>query len=99
MEGKRSQWRMFGDRVIYNDPRPRELARGQHGCHSPRTDGPDGHESQQVAMAYARRPLIGRYSELIKRAEIGHEHAHEGWHTAVSIMRYNGVPIQDIATP
>jgi integrase len=32
-----------------------------------------------------------------RRAGIGHWHAHEGRHTAVSIMSNNGVPIQDIA--
>jgi integrase len=30
-------------------------------------------------------------------AGIGHWHAHESRHTAVSIMSNNGVPIQDIA--
>jgi integrase len=34
---------------------------------------------------------------MTKRAGIGHWHAHEGRHTAVSIMSHNGVPIQDIA--
>jgi integrase len=31
------------------------------------------------------------------KAGIGHWHAHEGRHTAVSIMSSNGVPIQDIS--
>jgi integrase len=30
------------------------------------------------------------------KAGIGHWHAHEGRHTAVSIMSSNGVPIQEI---
>ena len=35
---------------------------------------------------------------MTKRAGIGHWHAHEGRHTAVSIIAsHNGVPIQDIA--
>jgi integrase len=34
---------------------------------------------------------------MTRRAGIGHWHAHEGCHTAVSIMSHNGVPIQDIA--
>jgi integrase len=28
---------------------------------------------------------------------IGHRHAHEGRHTAVSIMSSNGVPIQEVS--
>jgi hypothetical protein len=32
-----------------------------------------------------------------RRAGIGHWHAHEGRHTAVSIMSSNGVPIQEIS--
>jgi integrase len=32
---------------------------------------------------------------VTKRAGIGHWHAHEGRHTAVSIMSSNGVKIQD----
>ena len=34
---------------------------------------------------------------MTRRAGIGHWHAHEGRHTAVSIMSTNGVPIQDIS--
>jgi hypothetical protein len=34
---------------------------------------------------------------MTRRAGIGHWHAHEGRHTAVSIMSNNGVPIQGIA--
>ena len=34
---------------------------------------------------------------MTRRAGIGHWHAHEGRHTAVSIMSHNGVPIQDIS--
>ena len=34
---------------------------------------------------------------LTKRAGIGHWHAHEGRHTAVSIMSSNGVPLQEIS--
>ena len=34
---------------------------------------------------------------MTRRAGIGHWHAHEGRHTAVSTMSSNGVPIQDIS--
>jgi len=46
---------------------------------------------------YTRDALNYRFSKMTKRAGIGHWHAHEGRHTAVSIMSHNGVPIQDIA--
>jgi Phage integrase family len=35
--------------------------------------------------------------EMTRKVGIGHWHAHEGRHTAVSIMSSNGVPIQDIS--
>jgi integrase len=38
-----------------------------------------------------------RFSKMTRRAGIGHWHAHEGRHTAVSIMSSNGVPIQHIS--
>ncbi len=41
--------------------------------------------------------LNWRFSKMTRRAGIGHWHAHEGRHTAVSIMSTNGVPIQDIS--
>ena len=34
---------------------------------------------------------------MTRKAGIGHWHAHEGRHTAVSIMSSNGVPIQEIS--
>jgi integrase len=34
-----------------------------------------------------------------RRAVIGRWHAHDGRHTAVSIMSSNGVPIQEISDP
>jgi integrase len=34
---------------------------------------------------------------MTRKAGIGRWHAHEGRHTAVSIMSSNGVPIQDIS--
>jgi integrase len=34
---------------------------------------------------------------MTRRAGIGRWHAHEGRHTAASIMSTNGVPIQDIS--
>lgn len=46
---------------------------------------------------YSRDALNWRFGKMTRRAGIGHWHAHEGRHTAVSIMSTNGVPIQDIA--
>ena len=46
---------------------------------------------------YTKDALNWRFSKMTKRAGIGHWHAHEGRHTAVSIMSNNGVPIQDIS--
>ena len=40
--------------------------------------------------------LNWRFSKMTRKAGIGHWHAHEGRHTAVSIMSSNGVPIQEI---
>jgi integrase len=37
-----------------------------------------------------------RFSKMTKRAGIGLWHAHEGRHTAISIMSSNGVPFQEI---
>ena len=34
---------------------------------------------------------------MTKKAGVGHWHAHEGRHTAVSIMSKNGVPIREIS--
>ena len=38
-----------------------------------------------------------RFDKMTRRAGIGHWHAHEGRHTAVSIMSSNGIPLQDIS--
>jgi integrase len=46
---------------------------------------------------YSRWALNWRFSQMTQRAGIGHWHAHEGRHTAVSIMSSNGVPIQEIS--
>jgi integrase len=46
---------------------------------------------------YTRDALNWRFSKMTRRAGIGHWHAHEGRHTAVSIMSNNGVPLQDIS--
>ena len=46
---------------------------------------------------YSSDALNWRFSKMTRRAGIGHWHAHEGRHTAVSIMNSNGVPIQDIS--
>jgi integrase len=67
------------------------LAAGEHWqdnnlvfCH------PDG-------RAYTRDDLNWRFSKVTRRAGLGHWHAHEGRHTAVSIMSKNGIPIQEIS--
>ncbi len=46
---------------------------------------------------YFSDALNWRSRRMTRRAGIGHWHAHEGRHTAVSIMSTNGVPIQDIS--
>jgi hypothetical protein len=46
---------------------------------------------------YSSRGLNWRFSRMTRRAGIGHWHAHEGRHTAVSIMSSNGVPLQEIS--
>jgi integrase len=46
---------------------------------------------------YTSDQLNWRFSKMTRKAGIGRWHAHEGRHTAVSIMRSNGVPIQEIS--
>ena len=46
---------------------------------------------------YSKGALNWRFSKMTRRAWIGHWHAHEGRHTAVSIMSSNGVKLQDIS--
>jgi integrase len=46
---------------------------------------------------YTRDALNWRFGKVTRLAGLGHWHAHEGRHTAVSIMSNNGVPIQDIS--
>jgi integrase len=46
---------------------------------------------------YTPDALNWRFSRMTNKAGIGHWHAHEGRHTAVSIMSSNGVPIQEIS--
>jgi integrase len=46
---------------------------------------------------YTSDALNWRFSKMTRKAGIGHWHAHEGRHTAVSIMSSNGVPIQEIS--
>jgi integrase len=46
---------------------------------------------------YTKDALNWRFSKMTRRAGIGHWHAHEGRHTAVSIMSSNGIPLQDIS--
>jgi integrase len=47
--------------------------------------------------AYTSDALNWRFSRMTRKAGIGHWHAHEARHTAVSIMSSNGVPIQEIS--
>ena len=47
--------------------------------------------------SYTSDQLNWRFSKMTRRAGLGHWHAHEGRHTAVSIMSSNGVPIQEIS--
>jgi integrase len=46
---------------------------------------------------YSADALNWRFSSMTRKAGLGHWHAHEGRHTAVSIMSSNGVPIQEIS--
>jgi integrase len=46
---------------------------------------------------YTSDALNWRFGKITRKVGIGHWHAHEGRHTAVSIMSSNGVPIQDIS--
>jgi integrase len=46
---------------------------------------------------YTADALNWRFGKMTRKAGVGHWHAHEGRHTAVSIMSSNGVPIQDIS--
>jgi integrase len=48
-------------------------------------------------QSYTRDALNWRFGQMTRRAGLGHWHAHEARHTAVSIMSTNGVPIQDIS--
>jgi integrase len=52
---------------------------------------------QESGDAYTSDALNWRFSKMTRKAGIGHWHAHEGRHTAVSIMSSNGVPIQEIS--
>jgi hypothetical protein len=53
---------------------------------------PDGRQ-------YTRDALNWRFAKMTRRAGLGHWHAHEARHTAVSIMSTNGVPTRTSATP
>ena len=46
---------------------------------------------------YTSDALNWRFAKMTRKAGIGHWHAHEARHTAVSIMSSNGVPIQEIS--
>ncbi len=46
---------------------------------------------------YTSEALNWCFAKMTRKAGIGHWHAHEGRHTAVSIMSSNGVPIQEIS--
>ncbi len=51
---------------------------------------------REDGQPYTRYALNWQFGKVTRLAGIGHWHAHEGRHTAVSIMSSNGVPIQDI---
>lgn len=51
----------------------------------------------QDGQPYTRDALNWRFGQMTRLAGIGHWHAHEARHTAVSIMSNNGVPIQEIS--
>jgi site-specific recombinase XerD len=66
------------------------------------TAGEDWHNNNLVfchpdGRQYTRDDLNWRFAKVTRRAGLGHWHAHEGRHTAVSIMSTNGVPLQDIS--
>ncbi|MGH3251834.1 MAG: tyrosine-type recombinase/integrase, partial [Trebonia sp.] len=46
---------------------------------------------------YTADALNCRFGKMTRKAGIRHWHAHEGRHTAVSIMSSNGVPIQEVS--
>ena len=46
---------------------------------------------------YTADALNWRFGKITRKAGISHWQAHEGRHTAVSIMSSNDVPIQDIS--
>jgi integrase len=50
-----------------------------------------------VVHCWRGNALNWRFGKMTRKAGIGHWHAHEGRHTAVSIMSSNGVPIQEIS--
>jgi len=65
------------------------------------TAGEDWHDNNLVfchpdGRQYTRDDLNWRFAKVTRGAGLGRWHAHEGRHTAVSIMSTNGVPIQDI---
>ena len=47
---------------------------------------------------YTSDALNWRFGKMTRRAGIGHWHAHEGRHTAVSIMSSNGVVLAEISS-
>jgi integrase len=52
---------------------------------------------QENGDGYTSDALNWRFSKMTRKAGIGHWHAHERRHTAVSIMSDNGVTIEQIA--
>ena len=50
-----------------------------------------------AAWFRTRDDLNWRFAKITRRAGLGHWHAHEARHTAVSIMGHNGVPMQEIS--
>jgi len=66
------------------------------------TAGDDGQDNNLVfchpdGRQDTRDDLNWRFAKVTRRAGLGHWHAHEGRHTAVSIMSTTVSPIQDIS--
>jgi integrase len=77
-------------------------AHAQRQTRERRTAGGAWHDNDLVFChqngdPYTSDQLNWRFSKMTRRAGIGRWHAHEGRHTAVSIMSSNGVPIQEIS--
>jgi hypothetical protein len=77
-------------------------AHAQRQARERRSAGATWHDNDLVFCHESGNPctsdqLNWRFSKMTRKAGIGRWHAHEGRHTAVSIMSTNGVPIQEIS--